>query len=121
MINLLLQLINKINSLGVSVMLETVVSKPIYKILNELTGENRIEIAMYLAIKELVTLKLEHAILTQKTFEQKYKMDFNEFEQAWNIGKIKDKYLYTVEKDYWEWEASITDKQRLEEILKWLP
>jgi hypothetical protein len=38
--------------------------------------------------------------------------------QAWDEGHIADKYTYEVERDYWEWEAAVTDEKRLREMLE---
>jgi len=45
-------------------------------------------------------------------------MDFEAFKRAWNEGQIPNKYSYEVERDYWEWEASVTDEKRLRETLE---
>jgi hypothetical protein len=94
-----------------------VISKSIYKILTDLTGEARFEVALPLAAKELVRLKLKEVEEQIKQFEQRYHIDFNLFKQAWNEDKIADKHSYEVERDYWEWEAAITNRARLEEML----
>jgi hypothetical protein len=52
-----------------------------------------------------------------KHFEQHYQMDFNLFNRAWDEDKIADKHSYEVQRDYWEWEAAITNRARLEEML----
>jgi hypothetical protein len=98
-------------------MTEPVISKSIYKILTDLTGEARFEVALPLAAKELVRLKLKEVEEQIKQFEQRYHIDFNLFKQAWNEDKIADKHSYEVERDYWEWEAAITNRARLEEML----
>jgi hypothetical protein len=36
-------------------------------------------------------------------------------------GGISDKHSYEVERDYWEWEAAMTDEERLQEMLESLP
>jgi len=48
-------------------------------------------------------------------------MDFQTFEQAWQEDKIADKHSYEVERDYWKWEATITDEERLHKMLENLP
>jgi asparagine synthetase A len=98
-------------------MTEPVISKSIYKILTDLTGEARFEVALPLAAKELVRLKLKEVEEQIKHFEQRYHIDFNLFKQAWDEDRIADKHSYEVERDYWEWEAAITNRARLEEML----
>jgi hypothetical protein len=94
----------------------TIVSKPAQKALKELTGETRPELALSLALKDLMQLRLEAAESKIAAFEEKYGMDFAHFQAAWERGDIDAPYSYAVEKDYWEWEAAITDKAKLEKL-----
>jgi hypothetical protein len=94
------------------------ISKPMYQILSDLTRESRLEVALPLAIKDLIRLKLKETREQKQAFEQRYKMDFPTFKQAWNEGHIADKHSYEVEHDYWEWEAAITDEERLQHMLE---
>jgi hypothetical protein len=97
-------------------MVETVIPKPIHRLLSELTGETRPDVALSLALKDLVRLRLEAAKARIASFEEKYGMDFSRFKEAWEKGEIANPYSYAVERDYWEWEAAITDKAKLEEM-----
>lgn len=99
-------------------MLETIIAKPIHKILVDLTGETRFDVALQVATKDLVRLKLKEAAEQRKRFEERYQMDFEAFKQAWNEGQIPNKHSYEVERDYWEWEAAVTDERRLREMLE---
>lgn len=99
-------------------MIETTISKPIHKILVDLTGETRLDVALHVATKELVRLKLKEAEEQRKQFEDRYEMDFEAFKRAWNEGHIPNKYSYEVERDYWEWEAAVTDERRLRKMLE---
>jgi len=98
-----------------------VVSKPVYRILNTLTGEPRVEVALPLALKELVRLKLQEATLQRIAFEERYNMNFLAFQTVWNTDESSQKYSYEVEQDLWEWEAAVTDEERYQEMLKALP
>ena len=98
-------------------MLAEVISKPVYQILSELTQESRIEIALSIAIKDWVRLKLKEAKQQRVSFEQQYGMDFLAFKRAWEKGIIPDATSYEVEQNYWEWEASVTDENRLQKML----
>lgn len=100
--------------------METSVSKPLYKILTELTGEQRFEIALNLATKDLIRLKLQETEQQIKNFEQRYGMPFDKFQQAWENDQIANKYSYKVEKDYWEWETIHADFPRLREMFEQL-
>ena len=99
-------------------MLEIAISKPIYKILTDLTQEPRFDVALHLATKDLVQLKLKEVQQRRQAFEEHYGMTFTAFKRAWNAGHIKGKYSYEVERDYWEWEATVTDEPRLQKMLE---
>jgi len=98
-----------------------VVSKPVYQILNALTGEPRIEIALPLALKELVRLKLQEAHQHRTSFEERYSMDFAAFKKTWDQDESADKHSYEIEQDIWEWEAAVTDEERYQGLLAGLP
>ncbi len=93
-----------------------VISKPVYRALSDLTQETRLEVALPLAVKDLIRLRLKESGEQRRTFEQRYKMDFPAFKQAWKEGAIKNKYSYEVEQDYWNWEASVSDEARLKQM-----
>lgn len=71
---------------GMDAMAPDNISKSLYKILRELTQESRIEVALPLAIKALVRLKLKENREQQAVFAQRYGMDFPAFKQAWHAG-----------------------------------
>jgi len=98
-------------------MTEPAISKSLYKILTDLTGEARFDVALHLATKELVLLKLKEVEEQIEQFEQCYHMDFDHFKQTWDEGHMADQHSYEVERDYWEWEAAVTNRTRLQEIL----
>lgn len=100
---------------------EAPVSKPLHRILSELTGEERFEVALHLATKDLVRLKLMEAEQNLKTFAGRYGMPFEQFQRAWEEERIPNKHSYEVEKDFWEWEAAHTDLMKLNEMLDKLP
>jgi len=95
-----------------------VISKPVYQVLSDLTQEPRLEVALPIAIKDWVRLRLKETREQQEAFEQRYGMDFPTYQQAWKEGRIANKHSYGVERDYWEWEATVTDEQRLREMLE---
>ena len=97
-----------------------VIPKPAYNVLRRLTGESRPDVALSLALKDLVRLRLEVARSTSAAFEQKYRTTFNDFEREWKAGKISESHTYLVEKDHWDWEAAMTDVTALEELAQWL-
>jgi len=95
---------------------ESLITKPVYRVLTGLTQENRPEVALRLALKELLRLKLNEAREQKQTFELKYGLPFDSFKQAWEADEIEDRYSFEVETDYWEWEAAVTDESRLAEM-----
>ncbi|MBI4631926.1 MAG: hypothetical protein HY740_09490 [Chloroflexi bacterium] len=97
-----------------------VIPKPAYNLLRRLTGESRPDVALSLALKDLVHLRLEAARSKDLAFEKKYNMSFTAFEKAWKDGNVAEPYSYTVEKDYLEWEAATTDTTALTEMSQWL-
>jgi hypothetical protein len=97
-----------------------VIPKPAYNVLRRLTGESRPDVALSLALKDLVRLRLEAARAKVAAFEQKYSMTFAAFETAWEAGQIPEAHSYAVEKDDLEWEAATTDVIALEELAQWL-
>jgi translation initiation factor 2 alpha subunit (eIF-2alpha) len=97
--------------------LETLVlPKSVYSVLRRLTGETRPDVALSMALKDLVRLRLEAVEAKQASLEKKYGQTFAAFAEAWQRGAIPETHSYTVEKDYWEWEAAITDGQVLREL-----
>ncbi len=97
-------------------MTETIVSKPLQKILSELTGIDRFDVALHLATKDLIRLKLKEAEAQIQNCEKRYGMAFDQFQRAWENDQIANQHDYEVEKDYWEWEAATTDLDRLREM-----
>jgi asparagine synthetase A len=96
--------------------LDNVITKPIHRILTDLTQEPRLEVALPLAMKDWVRLKLKETRELQTEFEQRYGMAFDAFKQAWLADHIANAHSYAVERDYWEWEAAVSDAERLLEI-----
>jgi hypothetical protein len=92
--------------------LDSVISKSLYRVLTDLTQEPRLEVALPLAVKDLVRLKLKETREQKEIFEQRHGMDFQAFQQAWHDGRVADKHSYEVERDYWEWEATVADEER---------
>ncbi len=97
-------------------MVTDVISKPVYRVLSDLTQESRVEVALPIAIKDWVRLKLKEVREQREAFEQQYGMDFHAFKGAWRDGRIPDKHSYEIERDYREWEAAVTDEERLQDM-----
>jgi hypothetical protein len=97
-------------------MVMEIISKPVYRVLSDLTQESRVEVALPLAVKDWIRLRLKEAQERREMFREQYGMDFEAFKEAWEQGRIPDKHSYEVEHDYWEWEAAVTDTERLQEM-----
>jgi len=102
-------------------MLETVITKPIYRLLTDLTRESRVEVALPLAMKDWVRLKLWEVRQQRQDFEGRHGMDFAAFKQARHAGRIPDAHSYEVEREYRDLEAVVTDEERLQQIAGNLP
>lgn len=100
-----------------SSMADDLALKPLHQILSRLTGQERFDVALHLATKDLLHLKLNEAERRIQEYEKRYGMSFSQFRDAWENDRISDRHSYEVEKDYREWEAAITDKERLQELL----
>lgn len=72
----------------IKVMTETTVSKPLYKILTELTGEQRFDVALHLATKDLVRLKLQETEQQIRGFEERYGMVFKNFSKPGKMIRL---------------------------------
>jgi hypothetical protein len=68
-----------------------VIPRPAYNVLHRLTGESRPDVALSLALKDLVRLRLEKSKSSITDFEQKYGISFSEFEEKWHKGEIPEK------------------------------
>jgi len=95
-----------------------VISKPIYQIVSDLTQEPRLEVALPLAIKDWLRLKLKEARDIQVDFERRYGRDFQAFQRAWESGEIPKRHSYEIEHDFWEWEAAFTDEIQIAQMLE---
>lgn len=84
-------------------------------------GGQRFDVALHLATKDLVRLRLKEAEQNLKAFAERYGTSFEQFQRAWEEGRIADKHSYEVEKDFWEWEPAHTDSLKLNDMLDKLP
>ncbi len=106
--------------MSIDPMTTLVIPKPAYNVLRRLTGESRPDIALSLALKDLIRLRLESGRTTIQNLEQKYGMSFADFERQWQADKITGKYTFAVEQDYLAWESAFTDVKALDELAQWM-
>ncbi len=97
-----------------------VLPKATHNLVRRLTGQSRPDLALSLALKDLVRLRIKEANAQIAEFEKKYSMRFQEFEDAWENGKIANPYSYPIEQDYFEWEAYVSELEGLQEISQWM-
>ena len=76
-----------------------VVPESLYRVLIELTRESRLEVAISLAVEELLHLRLEETRQRRSAFEKRHGTTFDDFRQAWDEDRLPDKHSHDVEKD----------------------
>ncbi len=95
---------------------ENVISRPIYRVLQKMTHESRIDVALSIAVKELIRLRLKETAEQRNFFESKYGMPFELFRARFEAEAIPNQYGYSVESDYQAWESAVTDEESLREL-----
>ena len=96
------------------------VPKVALKALTELTGEPRLDVALLIALRDAVEHRLEKVNGAIHSYEQEYKMHFEQFQARGQTESIPNQFSYKVENDYLEWDGLTSRKKKLEEILQWL-
>jgi|Deesub1362A_J573_1020465.scaffolds.fasta_scaffold03965_4 predicted DNA-binding protein YlxM (UPF0122 family) len=86
----------------------------------DITGQPDLNSALKALSKEAIENRIKKVNEQIKKFEEKYGMKFEEFKDRWERGEICNRFSYEVEKDFWEWEALISRKKKLEEAIKCL-
>lgn len=95
-------------------------SNPIYEILQQTAGDSDINDALSKILKDFFQLKIQVLQGKIMMYEKKYGMSFADFEEACKNGKIGNSYSYEIEKDNWDWDASIIEIEDLMEYDQWL-
>ena len=95
---------------------QDVISRPIYRVLQKMTHETRIDVALSIAVKELIRLRLKETAEQRSFFEAKYGMPFETFRARFEAEEIPNQYAYRVENDYRAWESAVTDEESLREL-----
>ena len=95
-------------------------SNPIYEILQQTAGDSDINDALSKILKDFFQLKIQALQEKISMYEKKYSMSFADFEEACKNGKIENPYSYEIEKDNWDWDASIIEMEDLMEYDQWL-
>lgn len=99
----------------------TGIPKSTLNVLFDITGESRADVAINRILKDAIEHRMEKINKDIEKFKSKYhKENFEKFREAWDKNEIEDRYSYEVERDYWDWEALVTRKKKLERVLKWV-
>ncbi|MEW6685836.1 MAG: hypothetical protein AB1393_06480 [Candidatus Edwardsbacteria bacterium] len=97
------------------------IPKSAARILTEITGESRFEVALWIALRDILVHKLEEIETSIRHFEEKYKMSFHEFKALCEKEEFPNQYSFEVESEFLEWEALCSRKSKIEEFQKCLP
>ena len=98
-----------------------VLPKETMRVLTELTGEARSDVALTLMMRDYARQKLAEINATLRRYEEKYGMPFEAYKQIWETEDRQEHYAYQTEWDYLEWESLVTRRKRLVESFAWLP
>ena len=98
----------------------TTIPKVALRVLTELTGEPRFDVALLIALRDAIEHRLEKINEAILSYEQKYGMPFEQFQARGQVGHIPNQFSYEVESDYLEWDGFTSRKAKLEEIHRWL-
>lgn len=79
----------------------------ISKVLMDITGEPRTELAILQIMKDAIEHRIEKIEAEIKKYENKYKMTFDVFKEKFEKSEIPEPYSYNVENDYLEWEGLV--------------
>lgn len=98
----------------------TTIPKVALRALTELTGEPRFDVALLIALRDAIEHRLEKIDEAIQSYEQKYEMPFEQFQDRGQAGRIPNQFSYEVESDYLEWDGLTSRRKKLETILQWL-
>ena len=91
-----------------------VLPKQTAQVLHALTGELRPGIALSLTVRDAFAYQLERVEAGLMRFEEKYGVPFEQYKQRWEAEENEAGYSWDAERDFLEWEAFVTRKQRLD-------
>lgn len=86
------------------------------RLLTELTGEPRPDVAVLIVLKDAVAHRLEQIASEEGRFEARYHLAFSDYKHRWETEDRPADYSLEAETDYLKWEALETRKTRLENI-----
>ena len=86
------------------------------RLLTELTGEPRPDVAVLIVLKDAIAHRLEQIASEEHHFETQYHLPFSDYKRRWETEERPADYSLEAESDYLKWEALETRKARLEDI-----
>lgn len=89
------------------------IEKEVYDTLRETFGEESFPNKFTEIIIAGLQGRLEEFSRKILNFEEKYGLNFKEFEESWEQGKIKNPHSYPVESDFMDWEMLEMEKRDL--------
>lgn len=89
----------------------------ISKVLMDITGEPRTELAILQIMKDAIEHRIEKIEAEIKKYEDKYKMTFGVFKEKFEKAEISESYSYEVENDYLEWEGLVNRHTKYNSML----
>lgn len=89
----------------------------ISKVLMDITGEPRQEIAILELMRDAIEHRIEKIEAEMRKYEEKYGMTFKEFKHRFDSDNIPNFYSYKVETDYLEWEGLISRLSNYKSLL----
>lgn len=79
------------------------------ELLTKATQTSDLETAFWRIFNEYVAMKLELLRETNRAYERKWGMTFDEFARQSQDNTLKENiYSWKVEQDFWDWEQAIT-------------
>ena len=94
-----------------------ILPKETTRVLTELTGEARTDVALMLMMRDYARQKLTEIDAALRRYEDKYSMPFEAYKQIWETEDREEHYAYQTEWDYLEWESLVTRRKRLMEVI----
>lgn len=73
---------------------------------------------LYSLLETNALMKLKECENRIFEFEADYGMDFESFRNAWEQGKLADRYSHKVERNFMEWEGFETERKKWLQFLR---
>ncbi len=67
---------------------------------------------------DAVRLRLRDVVEQLGAFEARHGRTFEQFAGDWNAGRIADRFSHRTERNFMEWEALVTERQELLDLIR---